>query len=346
MKVFFSAVQDRHHTQRFVRHGTIVPTRDTPARAHIALNALREAGHVAAEARWHGMAPIAAIHTPDYLDFLRTAWTAWRRIDGAAAEVTPYIFPARGRVSGYPRSIEGRAGYHMHDLWAPIGEHTYEVAVASANLAVEAAEQVMAGERAAYALCRPSGHHAFADMAGGNCFLNNAAIAAQHLRRRYGRVALVDIDVHHGNGTQEIFYARNDVLFVSVHRNPVDYYPYFVGYANERGESAGLGYNLNLPLPAGSGDAVLLDALDEACGRIVDHGAEALVVSLGVDAHEDDPTQGLSITHDGFRRAAARLAALNLPTVLIQEGGYNESTIGRCISSALAGFEEARRSAA
>lgn len=345
MLVVQSPLQARHHSRQFLRNGRFVTTRDVPARADNILAALRADGHVIREAPDHGPAPVAAIHTPEYLDFLATAWAEWQRIEGAAEDVMPYVFPVRGMDHAYPTSVAGRAGWHAQDLWAPIGEHSFAVAMASANLAVEAAAQVLAGAARAYALCRPSGHHAFADMAGGNCFLNNAAIAAQHLRRGHARVALVDVDVHHGNGTQGIFYARDDVFFASVHRDPVDYHPYFCGHAQERGTGAGIGCNLNLPLPAGAGDGPVLAALETACTRIAAHGATALVVSLGVDGHEDDPTQGLAITFDGFRRIGARLAALGLPTVIVQEGGYNIDTIARCVSAALAGFEGRETSA-
>ncbi len=340
MLVFHSPLQARHHSRQFIRHGRFVPTRDTPARAEAILEALGAAGHEIAEAPPHGLSPIAQVHTPEFLDFLASAWEEWRKIDGAADEVMPYIFPVRGMDHGYPTSIIGRAGYHAHDLWMPIGRHTWEAASASANLAVEAACRVLAGASVAYALCRPSGHHAFADMGGGNCYLNNAAIAAEVLRRRHERVAIVDVDVHHGNGTQGIFWQRNDVLFVSLHRDPIDYHPFFSGHAHERGEGAGLGFTLNLPLPAMGGDDAVLAALEVACGRVTAHGAGALVVSLGVDGHVDDPTRGLAITEAGFRRIGARLAGLGLPSVIVQEGGYNEATIGTLVAAALAGFEE------
>jgi acetoin utilization deacetylase AcuC-like enzyme len=254
----------------------------------------------------------------------------------------PYVFPVRGMEHGYPTSIIGRAGYHAHDLRMPIGRHIWDAAAASANLAVEAAHRVLGGAPLAYALCRPSGHHAFADMGGGNCYLNNAAIAAEVLRRGHARVAIVDVDVHHGNGTQGIFWRRSDVLFVSPHRDPIDDHPFFSGHAHERGEGEGLGFTLNLPLPAHSGDDVVLAALETACARIVAHAAGALVVSLGVDAHEDDPTRGLAVTEAGFRLIGERLSALGLPTVIVQEEGYNPDTIGRLVTSALAGFENGR----
>jgi acetoin utilization deacetylase AcuC-like enzyme len=339
MQVFFSPHHAGHRPGLSFRHGCLVRNRDLPTRADNILAALRGDGHDLAEATWHGMGPIAAIHTPEYLDFLKTAWSEWRKIEGASDDVFPYIFPVRGMDNAYPTSVVGRAGYHMHDAWAPIGEHTWKVAVDSANLAVDAAEHVLGGTRVAYALCRPSGHHAFADMGGGNCFLNNACIATQQLRKGFNRVALIDVDVHHGNGSQGIFYRRNDVLFVSLHRDPIDYHPYFVGHSHERGEGDGLGFNLNLPLPAGSADDAFLAALETACARIATFEADALVVSLGVDAHEKDPTAGLQVTFDGFRRIGARLAGLDLPTVLIQEGGYNMDTIARCVVGALAGFE-------
>lgn len=322
-----------------MRLGRIVQGRDVPARAENVLAALRAAGHSIAEAPDHGLRPIADVHTPEYIDFLQIAWREWRQLPGAAEEVIPYIFPVRGMTGGYPTHIVGRAGWHMHDLWVPIGEHSWQAAASSANLAAHAAHRVLDGERLIYALCRPSGHHAYADMGGGACLLNNAAIAVQYLRRGLGRVALVDIDVHHGNGSQGIFYGRDDVLFVSLHKDPTDYHPYFVGYAQERGDGAGLGYNVNLPLPHRANDAQYLAALETACTRIAAFAPDALVVSLGVDGHEDDPTDGLAISYDGFRRIGARLAQLGLPTVLIQEGGYNVDTIGRCVTSALAGFE-------
>lgn len=346
MKAFFSPHHAGHRPSQTFRHGRIVANRDLPTRAENILAALRADGHDLLNASAHGLKPIAAVHTPEYLDFLRIAWVEWRKIEGASEDVFPYIFPVRGMDNGYPSSIVGRAGYHMHDCWAPIGEHTWAVATDSANLAVEAAEQVLRGERAVYALCRPSGHHAFPDMGGGNCFLNNAAIATEHLRQRFRRVALIDVDVHHGNGSQGVFWRRDDVLFISLHRDPIDYHPYFAGHAHERGEGRGLGFNLNLPLPAGAGDEAFLAALETACARIATFQAEALVVSLGVDAHEEDPTAGLAVTFDGFRRIGARLAALNLPTVLVQEGGYNMDTIARCVAGALAGFEGRETTAA
>jgi len=325
-----------------MRLGVYRPGRDVAQRVDILRNALAKAGHTLEKAIEHGLGPVAAVHTPEYLDFLKVAYAEWSKLDGAATRAFANIFPVRDMIGGYPTSIVGRIGYHMHDQLAPIGPGTYEAAISSANVAVDAAKRVMAGEDVVYALCRPSGHHAYADMGGGATYLNNAAIAAQCLRDKAQRVAVIDIDVHHGNGTQGIFYRRPDVLFISLHRDPTDYHPYFVGYDHERGADAGLGYNLNLPLPAGAGDTIFLTALSQACERIQAFQAEALVVSLGVDAHQDDPSEGLGVTSDGFGRIGATLGALNLPSVLVQEGGYNLDTVGELVVRFLDGFEKRR----
>ena len=337
MLCLHSPIQHLHRPGRIMRRNEFVQARDVPERGEALLAAVRADGHQIAEAADHGLDPIAAIHTPEYLDFLRTAFDA----AGGQEDVYATVFPVRHMGARYPVHVAGRAGWHMHDLMAPVGRHTWQAAVAAANLAADAAGRVLAGTRVVYALCRPSGHHAFTDMGGGSTYLNNAAIAAQVLRRGHDRVALIDIDTHHGNGTQGIFYDRADVFFASLHRDPVDAHPYFTGHAHETGAGAGEGYTLNLPLPATTDDAAYLSALETACARIAAFRPGALVVSLGFDAHEADPSDHMALTYDGFTRIGARLAALGLPTVLVQEGGYNVDGIGRCLSRFLAGFEAA-----
>jgi len=201
---------------------------------------------------------------------------------------------------------------------------------------------VLEGAHHAYALCRPPGHHAYADMAGGFCFLNNTAIAAQRLRSSHQRVAVIDVDVHHGNGTQGIFYERADVLTVSIHADPANYYPYFWGHAHEAGAGLGTGFNLNLPLPLGDGDAPWLAAGDSAVARIRQFAPTALVVALGLDASESDPLQGLKVTGAGFHAMAGKIASLGLPTVLVQEGGYLSDDLGPNLAQFLDGFERGR----
>jgi acetoin utilization deacetylase AcuC-like enzyme len=214
--------------------------------------------------------------------------------------------------------------------------------VASAGVATHAAELVLDRAAHAYALCRPPGHHAFPDMAGGFCFLNNTAIAAQRLRREYARVAVIDVDVHHGNGTQGCFYRRKDVLTISLHADPVRFYPFFWGHAAERGEGEGEGFNQNIPLPRGTGDDGYVDALEGAGLRLAAFRPGALVVALGLDAYEGDPLAGLAITTAGFGRIGEWLGRRGLPTVLVQEGGYLCEALGANLASFLAGFEAGR----
>jgi acetoin utilization deacetylase AcuC-like enzyme len=209
-------------------------------------------------------------------------------------------------------------------------------------VATTAAEMVLDREDAVYALCRPPGHHAYRDLAGGFCFLNNSAIAAAHLRQKHERVAILDVDVHHGNGTQGIFYERPDVLTASIHADPAFYYPHVWGYAHERGAGTGLGANFNIPLPLKTGDDGYMHALKVAAKRIEAFAPGALVVALGLDASEHDPLAGLAVTTPGFRRIGAALARLGLPTVLVQEGGYLSDILGPNLTAVLAGFEEAR----
>lgn len=201
---------------------------------------------------------------------------------------------------------------------------------------------VMDGEDATYALCRPPGHHAYRDMAGGFCFLNNSAIAAAHLRQKHERVVILDVDVHHGNGTQGIFYARPDVYTISIHADPIAYYPFVWGYAHERGEGPGIGTNLNIPLAIGTGDDGYIQALDLARKAIEAFAPGALVIALGLDASEHDPLKGLAVTTPGFHRIGQAIAKMGLPTVFVQEGGYLSDILGANLTSVLAGFEEAR----
>lgn len=338
MKIVFDPRQLSHAPSRFLVRGEWQPCPEMPVRGEVLLAAAREAGHRVIAPDAHGPAPWAAIHAADYLQFLETAHRRWSSLPGAGPEVVPNIHPVR-RQGGYPASVVGQAGWHMADTACPLTAQSWPAIQASANTAVHAAELVMRGERAAYALCRPPGHHAYADMAGGFCYLNNTAIAAQHLRRQAARVAVVDVDLHHGNGTQGIFYARADVLTVSVHAETTNFYPFFWGYADERGEAAGEGFNLNLPLTLGAGDAAFLAALDAGLARVREFRPEALVVALGLDAHEGDPLAGLAVSTDGFREIARRLAGLDLPSVLVQEGGYPSAELGRNLVAFLDGFE-------
>ncbi|WP_282608112.1 histone deacetylase family protein [Pelagibius sp. Alg239-R121] len=341
MKFVFSPIQSEHYPAHFLSSGATKPNPETPERADILLEAGRASGFKITEPVNYGLAPAAAIHTPEYLKFLQGIYDRWRQIEGASEEVIPNVHPngrPHGIAMGYPASAVGQAGYHMADTACPISETTWRSVMASMNTAVHATRQLEDGARAAYALCRPPGHHAFADMAGGFCYLNNSAIAAQELRQDHERVVILDVDLHHGNGTQGIFYRRDDVLTISIHADPEHFYPFYWGYASERGEGAGIGYNLNFPLDRGSGDQPFLAALDSACTQIDAFAPSALVVALGLDAHESDPFAGLAVTTEGFGEIGKVIGRLALPSVIVQEGGYANPALGSNLVSFLEGF--------
>lgn len=337
MKAYLDDRQRTHDPKFFMENGARKPNPEVPARVDILKAGAEAAGCVFETPADTGLGPIAAIHSAEYLTFLRRIHTRWSRIEGASDEVIPNIHPA-SRSDGYPLSAVGQAGWHQADTACPIAARTYDAAYWSAQSAIAAANAVAGGTRAVYALSRPPGHHAFADLAGGFCFFNNAGIAAQRLLGKGLRPAILDVDVHHGNGTQGIFYARADVLTVSIHADPARFYPFFWGHAQERGQGDGLGANLNLPLPRGTDDEGYMQTLDKALERITDFGADAIIVALGLDAHIDDPFKGLAVTTDGFTRIAAAIAATNLPLVLVQEGGYVSDALGGNLTAFLNGI--------
>ncbi len=336
MKAIFDNRQRLHDPQHFMANGKTYPSPESPERI-----ARLKAGAEAAGCRFQppeetGLGPIAAVHSAEYLHFLRSIYARWQRIPDAGPEVIPNIHPAQ-RSDNYPKSAIGQAGYHQADTACPIGAKTWDAAYWSAQSAITGADLLAGGEGAVYVLARPPGHHAFADLAGGFCFLNNSAIAAERLRAQALRPAILDVDVHHGNGTQGIFYARDDVLTVSLHADPDRFYPFFWGAAQERGAGRGMGCNLNLPLPRGTDDAGYLTALDTALARIEAFGADVIVVALGLDAHVDDPFKGLAVTTDGFQRIAAAIAGLGLPLLLVQEGGYLSDMLADNLTAFLSG---------
>ena len=321
-------------------NGKTLPNPEQAERITRLLAGAAAAGCTVAAPQDAGLGPIAALHSPEYLVFLQTIHSRWQRIEGAGDEVIPNIHPI-SRSDSYPKSAVGQAGYHQADTACPIAAGTWEAAYWSAQSAITGADLLLAGEKSAYVLSRPPGHHAFGDMAGGFCFLNNSAIAAERLRAQGLRPAILDVDVHHGNGTQGIFYSRKDVLTVSIHADPERFYPFFWGQAHERGAGEGLGYNLNLPLARGTADEAYLQTLAVALQRIKAFGADVVVVALGLDAFIGDPFKGLAITEAGFGRIAAAIAALGVPCLFVQEGGYLCDELGANLTAVLQGFDSA-----
>ena len=338
MKAIFDDRQWNHDPKHFMANGKVLPNPEQPERIKVLRTGAEAAGCVFEVPEDAGLGPIAAIHSPENLTFLKTIHKRWQYIDGAGEEVIPNIHPAN-RSDSYPKSAVGQAGFHQADSACPIAVGTWEAAYWSAQSAVAGADTLLNGTRASYALSRPPGHHAFGDLAGGFCFLNNSAIAAERLRANGLRPAILDIDVHHGNGTQGIFYDRNDVLTVSVHADPARFYPFFWGHAHERGSGPGLGYNLNLPLARGTNDDDFLTTLETALSRMAAFGADAVVIALGLDAYIGDPFKGLAITTPGFARIGAALAGLNVPTLFVQEGGYLCDELGDNLTSVFNGFQ-------
>ena len=321
--------------------GVVRPNFEVPARAAALREGLSRLRLAPELPELPDPSALAAVHAPDYLDFLARAAAEWAALPepGPEAVANIHASPEMLAQGGQrPATIIGQVGWYTADTACPIGPGTWEASLGAAGCALAAAGEAARGG-AAYALCRPPGHHAYAARAGGHCYVNNAALAAQALRDAGAkRVAVVDIDSHHGNGTQGIFWERSDVLFVSLHADPNRYYPWFVGHAGETGGRGGEGCNRNLPLPFGTRDAGWLAALDAGLETVRRFGAEALVVSLGFDASEHEPLAALAVTSEGFARAGERLAALGLPSAIIQEGGYAVDHLAGLLERFLGGW--------
>jgi acetoin utilization deacetylase AcuC-like enzyme len=339
MKVYYSEAHRKHEPPFEVFDGGLrVPYLENPDRMDRILNALQGTDWAdILEPTDFGLGPIHAVHDEEYVDFLASSWTDWLATDSQdKSTLLPSTFALR-RHPHKPISLLGRAGYYMMDLSACIVEGTYQAALASANCALSTAQAVAGGDQSAFALCRPPGHHAGKDYAGGYCFINNASLAANWLSTK-GKVALLDIDYHCGNGTQDIFYEREDVLTISIHANPNFEYPHFAGYADERGQGNGLGFHHNFPLPAGTDDIAYLSTLDSALELIRAFNPPYLVVSAGMDIYADDPLGKIKVSTDGIIEIGKRISALNLPTVIVMEGGYNNDVLGKNMTGLLGEF--------
>lgn len=336
MKTFFHPEQLLHHPRTYFSRGQMRVPQEVPQRAVNLLRAVEELGFPVQQPADHGVQPLQDVHGEAYLSFLKTAHARWKEMPADwGDEVISNIFV---REPNALRGILAEAGRYLADGSCPIGPSTWRSAYWAAQCAVSGAQALLAGERFAYALCRPPGHHARQEAAGGFCYLNNAAIAAQVLRRRHERVVVLDTDMHHGQGVQEIFYERPDVFYISIHGDPTNFYPAVAGFSEERGAGAGLGYNLNLPMPHGSEEPVFFARLDEAAAAIREYKPGALVLALGFDIYREDPQAQVRVSTDGFRRLGSQVAALGLPTLVVQEGGYHLETLGANAKSFFAGL--------
>ena len=322
--------------------GQLIQTFEQPARAARIVERINQVGlGDILEPNDYGLAPIFQVHDKEFVHFLEIAWEAWRKT-GYKGEAIPMCWPARRMSMKVPDHINGKMGYFALASETSISPGTWEASVAAVNVALTGAELVNAGEGAAFALCRPPGHHAAKDLFGGYCFLNNAAVAAQYfIDKGKKRVAILDVDFHHGNGTQDIFYDRNDVMFISLHGDPRDAFPHFLGYADEKGQGEGIGYNFNYPMKPGTAFDGWSTALDDALQRIEKFSADALIVSLGVDTFETDPISFFKLKSDDFFTYGGSIAQLKLPTLFVMEGGYDISEIGRNTVNVLQGYESA-----
>lgn len=343
MKVFYNDQHPLHHGRHEMFRGELVPCFEVPARADYVLQELcaRGFGDIAS-APPVDRAAFEGVHAARYLHFLEHAWAEWVALDPANAQrdALPSYWPIRSfRSDVLPASFPARMGLFSFDAGSPITAGTWQAASQGGACAVAGAAQLLQGDRAAFVLSRPPGHHAGHDFFGGYCFINNAAVAAQRLRDGgLAKVAVLDIDYHHGNGTQAIFYERADVFFASVHGDPHTEYPYYLGYADERGAGAGEGCNLNLPLPRGTGFARWREALRQALQAIAAFGAQALVVSLGLDTFESDPISGFRLRSADYLPVGEDLASAGLPTLFVFEGGYAVAEVGINAANVLEGF--------
>lgn len=343
MKTVYSDDHNLHAGLMFPRGDSWVESAECPARANNVAAAIREHdfGEIVPP-QVFGEDRYLRLHAPDYLDFLKTVWGEWQAAGGGGSNARPDTFVGAGMRHADTENIVGRLGRYSFDATSPFVAGSWQAIRTSANVALTGAEIIKGSERFAFAACRPPGHHATETYCGGYCYLNNNALAAQSLLDSgASRVAILDVDYHHGNGTQSLFYARNDVLTISLHADPRLEYPFFLGYADEPGDGKGHGFNVNYPLPFGTGWDTYRPALEDALGYVRRFSPDALVVALGLDTFAGDPTTHFEITTDDFARMGEAIGGLRLSTLTVLEGGYSTDWIGQNTVRFLSGLESA-----
>jgi acetoin utilization deacetylase AcuC-like enzyme len=342
VNIYYSDIHLQHNPPfEIFDGGEKVPNFEVPERAERILTALRQTTWAwILPSEDFGTEPILAVHDHDYIEFLQTAYNEWLQIETDApyekSALLPATFPHRD-WQHKPKTLLGRAGYFMHDLSAPIMAGTYSAALASVQCALSAAQAITAREKSSFGLCRPPGHHASRSSCAGYCYINNAAVAANWLSER-DRTAILDIDYHAGNGTQDIFYQRADVLTISIHADPDYEYPYFCGYAEETGAGKGLGFHHNFPLPRGTDTRKYLESLSDALEHIKSFDPKYLVISAGMDLFEGDPLGKFNVTKAGIHQIGQEIASLGLHNLILMEGGYNNAALGENIVTFLEAF--------
>jgi acetoin utilization deacetylase AcuC-like enzyme len=340
MLTIYSDDHRLHHGKHELIGGQFTACFEKPSRADMVLDRAKavKLGTIHAPADF-GRSPILRVHSEGFVNFLKNAWSDWQA-KGRSHDMLPIAWPTRRLRQVEPTDIDGRLGYYSFDAAAPITAGTWRAISSSANVALTGQAELQKGARGIFSLCRPPGHHAAADYMGGYCYLNNAAIAVQAmLDAGARRIAVLDVDYHHGNGTQDIFYDRADVLFTSIHGDPRFEYPYYLGFADEKGLGAGAGFNFNYPLALGSDWSVWSLALLDACGQIAWYAPDALVVSLGVDTFKEDPISEFKLDSADFLRMGEIIGELGLQTLFVMEGGYAVEEIGINVINVLQGFE-------
>jgi acetoin utilization deacetylase AcuC-like enzyme len=339
VKIFYHPLQQLHDPKLVFHHGRMVEQPDGLSRYATLLETVSHSGeHRLEEAAPVSRDALAEIHNEQYLRFLETAWERWQAVSHWRGDAMPSVHPPRHAMHK-PDSFFAELGWYSNSSSCAITERTWTAVQASAWCAIAGAKDVAATGATAYALCRPPGHHAYADMMSGLCYLNNASLAANELRKTYRRVAILDVDAHHGDGTQAIFMERDDVIYGSIHvDSSKGFAPYYSGFAEERGVGEGLGFNMNVPLAPGVGDEDYLRALGPMLDWIDRCACDALVVSFGTDIAADDPLAVFTITENGFSQIGRHIKAINVPTVIVQEGGYAHRGENRGLSAFLAEF--------
>ena len=342
MDIIYSDDHRKRASKTELYGGELLPPFECPERMDHILEAISTTGLGSIlNPKDFGREAITAIHDEGFVTFIETCWQEWQDA-GFKGEAIASVWPSRSMPSErIPSFIDGKIGYYTLASETSISAGTAEAAYASAQVALTGADMISSGAASKmFSLCRPPGHHASKDQYGGYCFFNNAAIAAQHMRDQGAKkVAILDVDFHHGNGTQAIFYDRDDVLFLSIHGDPVDAFPYFLGHAEEKGTGKGKGYNINYPLPPKTPYAAWAEALDDAIAKISTYAPESLIVSFGADTFEKDPISFFKLTSDDFIDMGRRIATLGLPTLTVMEGGYAVSEVGTNTVNMLTGLE-------